>query len=127
MPEGTRSVALMLEKLEGMGREENIDPGTILWLVFNIAPEVTALPEGLRLDEPMGRDGLRPVHGGNHQRTTGYAGPCPSVGDPGRYAFRVYALDGVLPPEAGATGRHLIEAMEGHILAEGELIGTYAY
>jgi len=127
VPEGTRSFALMLEKLEEPPVEEDADPGPVLWLVFNIAPELTALPEGLRLDERVGRDDLRPIQGGNHQRTTGYAGPCPSVGDPGRYAFRVYALSVVLPAEAGSTWHHLRQAMEGYILAEGELIGTYAY
>ena len=57
-------------------------------------------------------------------RRVGYGGPCPPGGTH-RYFFKLYALDTVLDLEAGATKKALEEAMEGHVLAEGQLMGRY--
>jgi len=55
----------------------------------------------------------------------GYYGPCPPPGKPHRYFFKVYALDKLLGLSAGATKSALLKAMQGHILAQGELVGLY--
>ncbi len=54
-----------------------------------------------------------------------YGGPCPPPGKPHRYFFKIYALDTVLSLKSGATKKELLKAMDGHVLAQGQLIGTY--
>ena len=56
----------------------------------------------------------------------GYGGPCPPPGKPHRYFFKLYALDKMLGLKPGATKKDVAQAaMEGHVLAEGQLMGTY--
>ncbi len=55
----------------------------------------------------------------------GYRGPCPPEGNPHRYFFRIYALDSALHLESRAEKHQVLNAMKGHILAEGELMGKY--
>ena len=52
-------------------------------------------------------------------------GPCPPPGKPHRYFFKLYALDTMLDLKPGLTKKDLLKAMEGHVLAEGQLMGTY--
>lgn len=92
------------------------------WIVYNLEPGLTGLPEGAvaRADgRPMG------VQGRNDFRRNNYGGPCPPSGPAHRYFFKLYALDTVLDLEAGATKAELEAAMQGHILAQGQLMGTY--
>ncbi|QJD99709.1 YbhB/YbcL family Raf kinase inhibitor-like protein [Massilia forsythiae] len=96
------------------------------WLAWNVPAAVTSLPEGLqeqpRLTEP---DGV--LQGRNTHGSTGWSGPQPPVGDaPHHYHFQVYALDRMLDVPWGADRDQLLEAMQGHVLAKGELVGTYA-
>jgi Raf kinase inhibitor-like YbhB/YbcL family protein len=98
----------------------------IHWLTWNIPGNLTSLPEGLqeqpRLTEPDGVLQGRVTHG-----STGWRGPQPPVGDPPHhYHFQVYALDRMLDVPWGADRDTLLEAMKGHVLAKGELVGTYA-
>jgi len=62
--------------------------------------------------------------GRNDFRRIGYGGPCPPSGTH-RYYFKLYALDTEINLEAGAKKSQLMESMEGHILAEGQLMGRY--
>ena len=55
----------------------------------------------------------------------GYRGPHPPPGKTHRYQFKLYALDSELDLKPGLTKRQLLEAMSGHVLAEGKLTGTY--
>jgi Raf kinase inhibitor-like YbhB/YbcL family protein len=55
----------------------------------------------------------------------GYGGPCPPPGKPHRYFFKIYALDMMIDLKPGATKAQLLKAMEGHILAQAQLMGTY--
>lgn len=89
------------------------------WVVFNISPDVTRVEEG---SEPAG------VAGVNSAGNTGYTGPCPpSQYEPTehRYIFTVYALDTELALSAGASKQEVLDAMDGHVLAQGELLGKY--
>lgn len=98
------------------------------WIIFKIPPDATSLPEGLPnegiLQEPAGA-----VQGKNSftsGATIGYRGPAPPKGHgPHHYHFKLYALDTKLDLQAGATKQELVAAMGGHIVAEGELVGTY--
>lgn len=61
----------------------------------------------------------------NDFRKIGYGGPCPPPGKAHRYFFKLYALDRMLNLKPGASKRDVEQAMQGHILGEAELMGTY--
>jgi Raf kinase inhibitor-like YbhB/YbcL family protein len=114
--EGVRSFALI-----------NDDPdapvGTwVHWVLFNLPADARSLPERVPPDAEL-PDGSR--HGQNSWRRLGYGGPCPPSGTH-RYFFKLYALDAALELDPGADKKQVIEAMEGHILAEAELMGVYS-
>lgn len=85
------------------------------WVVWNIPPETPGLKEGARLG----------VQGKNDFSVLGYRGPCPPPGKPHRYMFRVYALNTLLNLPEGSSKEELEKGMENHVLAVGELMGTY--
>jgi Raf kinase inhibitor-like YbhB/YbcL family protein len=88
------------------------------WVLYNVPGNVTQLPEG----SPGGAGALQ---GRNDFRKTGYGGPCPPPGKPHRYFFTLYALRAPLPLNAGATKADVERALQGQVLAEAQLIGTY--
>lgn len=91
------------------------------WVLYNIPPNATGLAEGLAAkDLPKGT-----LAGSNDWKRTGYGGPCPPVGRH-RYFHKLYALDTVLPDLGRPTKTALEKSMQGHILAQAELIGGYA-
>src|SRR3989338_2420563 len=85
------------------------------WVVFNIPATITEIPKGT---EP------KCVEGRNSWGKTGYGGPCPPSGTH-RYFFKLYALDTTLNLPEGSTKKQIETAMQGHILAKAELMGTY--
>lgn len=119
LPAGTQSVALIVDDPDAP------DPRApkrtwVHWVVYNLPPQVTSLAEGLR---PEGLpQGAR--SGKNDWGKTGYGGPCPPIGRH-RYFFKLYALDRVLPDLGAPSKAQLEKAMEGHVLARAELVGTY--
>ncbi len=95
------------------------------WVAWNIPADVTRLPEGVqeqpRLTEP---DGM--LQGRTTRGSTGWYGPRPPVGDAAhRYHFQVFALDTKLDVPFGADRDQVLAAMQGHVLARGEIIGKY--
>jgi len=88
------------------------------WVLYNIPPSATGLAEGVQ-DLPAGAKS-----GSNDWKRTGYGGPCPPVGRH-RYFHKLYALDVVLPDLGAVTKVDLLAAMQGHIIAEAALVGTY--
>jgi len=115
VPEGTRTFALICD-------DPDAPMGTwVHWVMFNIPAEAQGLPEKIPTQKVLADDA---AHGINDFRTLGYGGPCPPSGTH-LYYFRLYALDTALMLEPGATKAQVIEAMKGHILAEGQLMGTY--
>lgn len=97
------------------------------WVVYNIPASASGLPAGMSTDpSPMisGLDGV--TNGVSGVRRAGYFGPRPPVdGQLHAYHFRVYALDADLDLPEGLNKTELLEAMEGHILATGLLMGHY--
>ena len=92
------------------------------WLIWNIPPHSAALPQGMPKDETL-NDGTR--QGRNDFRRIGYGGPCPPPGKPHRYYFKLIALDAKLELKAGAARGDLDQAIKGHVLAQGELMGKF--
>jgi len=92
------------------------------WVLFDLPAHTSALPEAvIKVDEVSG--GGR--QGRNDFRKIGYGGPCPPPGKPHRYFFKLYALEKMLNLKPGASKRDVEQAMQGHILAKAELVGTY--
>lgn len=118
VPPGTRTLALVVDDPDAP------DPDApkmtwVHWVVYNIPPDVAGLAEGASRTLPAGaRDGR------NDWRRMGYGGPCPPVGRH-RYFHKLYALDVELPDLREPTKAQLEAAMQGHILAQAELVGTY--
>ncbi len=116
IPAGTKSWALIMDDPDALGR------AFVHWMLFNIPAGTQQLPKGVPENETLG-DGSR--QGMTDSGTPGYGGPCPPPGKPHRYYFRIYALDTKLDLPARATRNQLENAMKGHILASGELMGKY--
>jgi len=115
-PAGTQSQALICD-------DPDAPAGTwVHWVLYDLPPEATELPEGLPPDEELAAGGTQ---GANDSKKVGYGGPCPPKGSDHRYFFKLYALDTELNLSPGATKKELLEAMEGHILAQGQLMGRY--
>ena len=78
------------------------------------------------LAEAIQPDASAPPQGTNSGKTTGYSGPCPPrATGTHRYYIAVYALDTDLNLPASATKKEILAVMEGHVLAQGELMGRY--
>jgi Raf kinase inhibitor-like YbhB/YbcL family protein len=95
------------------------------WVMYRIPTSTSELPEGLptraKLDSPVGA-----LQGKNSWGGVGYRGPAPPKGHgTHHYHFKVFALDQALDVGPGADKAALLKAMSGHIVAEGELVGTY--
>src|SRR5262245_31774272 len=87
------------------------------WLLFNLPPNARNLSEG-------GDDFPGAIEGRNDWNKAEYGGPCPPIGRH-RYFFKIYALDVLLPDLQAPTKAELERAMQGHIVAQAELMGTY--
>jgi len=108
IPEGTQSLVLIVDDPDApMGTWDH-------WVVWNIPP-VKKIEE----NSVPGTEGLNDF--GRHS----YGGPCPPSGTH-RYFFKVYALDTKLDLDANSRKKNLERAMQGHILAKGEIIGLYS-
>jgi Raf kinase inhibitor-like YbhB/YbcL family protein len=104
------------------------------WVVYNLPVALKGLKEGVPPDEtvsataaegsPAPTDLVHTRQGKNDFGKTGYGGPCPPNGVH-RYFFRLYALNGKLELHSAATRADVLKAIEGRILAEGRLTGTY--
>jgi hypothetical protein len=119
VPAGAKSLALVVDDPDAP------DPAApkrvwVHWVLYNLPPTAAGLPEAVAAaDLPAGtREGT------NDWNRTGYGGPCPPVGRH-RYFFKLFALDVVLPDLGSPTKAALLKAMDGHVLARTEMIGTY--
>ena len=115
VPEGTKSLALICD-------DPDAPMGTwVHWVLFNIPAGVSELPENIPPERVLD-NGSR--QGTNDFGRIGYGGPCPPGGTH-RYYFKLYALDEPVDLPPGATKAQLLQAISGHVLAEGVLMGTY--
>lgn len=118
-PDETESFALIVDDPDAP------DKTFVHWVLYNLPPHADSLPLGVDVASYFGEDDA-PAEGVNDFGNMGYGGPCPPPGHgEHHYHFRLYALDTRLDLAAGATKQQLTQAMDGHILAETDLIGTY--
>ena len=116
-PAGTGGFALIVD-------DPDAPAGTwVHWVLYNLPATVFELPENIAKVESLDLDGAR--QGRNDFRRPGYGGPCPPPGPAHRYFFKLYALAAPLTLKAGAQKRDVEAAMEGHVLATAQLMGTY--
>ena len=113
--DGTKSIALISD-------DPDAPMGTwVHWVLFNLPPETRELPENIHPDENLPSGAIQGI---TDFRRIGYGGPCPPSGTH-RYFFKIYALDTVLDLPSRAGKSDLVNAMEEHILAQGQLMGKY--
>ena len=117
-PAGTQSFALIMD-------DPDAPMGTwVHWVLFNIPAQARSLQEDL----PVTGKNIDPnaiYVGKNSSGDIGYGGPCPPSGTH-RYFFKLYALDTTISLLPGATKDQVLKEMEGHILAQSELMGTFS-
>lgn len=119
-PPGTQSFALIMDDKDApfghLHRRYFVH-----WLAFDMPADKRELAEGV----PIRRlpDGTE--QGKNDVGQNGYSGPCPDAGSTHHYAITVYALDTRLGLPVDTKGPQLLTAIDGHILARGQLVGAY--
>ncbi len=119
-PDGTKSLALVVDDPDAPdpAKPERV---WVHWVLYDLPPATRGLPQGVEAT------GLLPAgarQGRNDWKRAGYNGPCPPIGRH-RYFFKLFALDCVLPDLEQPTKARLEQAMQGHMLASAELVGTY--
>ena len=126
LPEGTQELALICDdpKVVEIGMMEQ---PFVHWVMYNIPASASGLPAGLPSDATLEMEGLEgAVNGLNGLGRPGYFGPRPPAnGQLHAYHFRVYAIDDELNLEPGLGKAELLDAMDGHVLATGMLMGHY--
>ena len=118
-PDKTRALALIVDDPDAP------DPAApkrvyVHWVLYDLPASVTSIDEDG--ETRAVKAGARP--GKNDWSRTGYGGPCPPIGRH-RYFFKLYALDTMLGDLGTPTKKELENAMQGHVLASAELMGTY--
>ena len=116
VPAGAKTISLICEDPDAPG-------GTWThWVLFNLPAATTSLAEKTPTSATL-PGGAR--QGTNDFHRIGYSGPCPPPGKTHHYIFKVYALDFELDLKSGANRQELLHAISGHVIAQGQIIGTY--
>jgi Raf kinase inhibitor-like YbhB/YbcL family protein len=120
IPSNAKELALIMDDPDAPTPEPWVH-----WVICKISVQEKSLPEGIdKKARPSKPQGV--VQGKNSWGNIGYGGPSPPRGHGvHHYHFKLYALDAVLEMEPGLTKQQLLDKMKGHVLAEGELIGTF--
>ncbi len=116
LPPNTKSLVLLVTD------SDSLFGSYVHWVLYNLPPEPSLIAESVPRVELL-PDGAK--QGRNGDDAIGYSGPCPRGKSPHRYVFTLYALDAMLAPQAPAGRKQLVKAMDGHILAAGQLMGHY--
>ena len=116
VPPGTKSITVICDDPDAPSGD------WVHWVLFNLPPDTQKLEEAVP-SKPQLPNGA--IQGTTDYGRSGYDGPCPPPGRPHRYFFKVFALNTKLALDSSATKADLLEAMEGHILAQGQLMGKF--
>ena len=123
LPDGTKQLALICDDPDAP-----VEEPWVHWVIYHIPPDTKELPEGVPPEPKLAKppEALQGKNSWPSGRTLGYRGPAPPKGHgTHHYHFKLYAIDKELGLDAGATKKQLQSAMKGHVLAQGELVGTY--
>jgi len=120
LPEATKEIALIMDDPDAPTPKPWVH-----WIIYKIPASVTALPEKIPTTKTVSAPpGV--LQGKNSWGKVGYGGPAPPRGHGvHHYHFKLFALDTTLDVAAGLDKEQLLSAMKGHVVAEGELVGTY--
>ena len=115
-PPGTQAFALIMDDPDA--------PGGVFthWVIFNLPVYSRELAEAVPRGNQLENKALQGMTGFGR---VGYGGPCPPTGPAHHYLFSLYALDRPLDLNAGSSKKQVLDAMQGHILAQGQLTGIY--
>ncbi|XP_068644616.1 uncharacterized protein [Aristolochia californica] len=123
VPDGTKSLALVVEDIDAPDPSGPIVPWTH-WVVVNIPPTLKGLPEGFSGEEEVGGEYAGIKEGNNDWKVPGWRGPfLPSHGH--RIQFRLFALDDTMNLGRKVTKEKLLDAIDGHVLGEAKLIAYF--
>ena len=122
LPEGTRQLAVLCQD-HGAG----FPPPWVHWIIYNIPASAGGLPEGVPFDasDAVPEEITGAVQGNNGWGLAMYRGPAPPVGSVHHYHFAVYALDAELDLPTGLTRSELLEAIDGHVIGQGDMVPLY--
>jgi Raf kinase inhibitor-like YbhB/YbcL family protein len=116
VPPATKSLALICD-------DPDAPMGVwVHWVIYDLPPTTAGFSEGVPKSPELANGAKQGV---NDYKRVGYGGPCPPPGKPHRYFFKLYALDMMPDLKPGLTKKDLLKAMDGHVLVEGQLMGTY--
>lgn len=118
VPSGAESLAVVVDDPDA--------PGGVFdhWIIWNIPPGTESIPEGVPAENVVETlEGAR--QGQNGFGEIGYRGPCPPSGPPHNYRFKIYALDAEIDLESGMMKEDLDREIQGHVLAEDQIIGVF--
>lgn len=116
VPAGAKSLVLMVD-------DPDAPVGTwVHWVLYDLTATASELPEGVAKTQSIAGDARQGI---NDFKRLGYDGPCPPHGKAHRYFFKLYALDAMLGARPSAKKKDIEGAMGKHILAQGQLMGTY--
>ena len=116
VPAGTQSITIICDDPDAPGGE------WVHWVLFNLPPDVT------KLDASIAKQAKLPngaIQGLTDYNRAGYDGPWPPPGKAHRYFFKVYALDIKLDLTEKVRKGDVVKAMQGHVLAQGQIQGTF--
>ncbi len=117
VPKDVKSFAIIMHDIDAPGGD------FVHWVIYNIPGNLKELHEDVT---PSRNVSDEVMFGTNDFGKVGYSGPCPPPGKPHHYFIQIFALDTILHHlESGSTRQQLLKAMEGHILAEGKLMGKF--
>ena len=120
LPEGTKEVLLICEDADAPRAKPYVH-----WTLYGLSSKLTGLPEDVPAMDPLVSI-ADARQGKNSAGQIGYAGPMPPVGHgEHHYHFQLFALDAPLQFEHEPDRDDLVAAISGHVLASGEVIGTY--
>jgi Raf kinase inhibitor-like YbhB/YbcL family protein len=115
-PRGTQSFALIAD-------DPDAPSGTwVHWVVYDLPAQLRELPDDVPKQKKVPGGGTQ---GRNDFGRIGYGGPCPPVGSAHHYFFKLYALDTTLDLKPGARKQEVLEAAQGHVLGEAQLMALF--
>lgn len=119
IPENTQSLVLIVDDPDAPDPEAP-KMTWVHWVVYNIPPDITGFPEVASVPDiaPGAEEGI------NDWKRSGYGGPCPPIGRH-RYFHKLYALDTMLSGLHTPSKQQVEAAIQGHVIAQAELVGTY--